>query len=327
MGYCYLAIVADGARLAEEAIERLREEGLEECAAFDSLRLFRSSGTPSLRLPYGGVIIGHLFSRACRPIRQADELPPLATPTQARQYLLDHCWGEYVLIDSIASGLQVMRDPSGGVGCFYSLADDRGFFTSDVGLAERLCLFRKRIDWDYIAQCLVYPHQKRARTGLAGISELLPGSSLTIHGDRAAATPVWCPWRFVARETRHENLNEAVASVRTTVSSVVQAWAAVDPPILLELSGGLDSSIVAACLKETSAQVSCCTLVTPVPGADERPYASLMAEELGVELHARTLQYEDARFDFRPPANAATPRIWAFQSASDAVKQSLADHL
>lgn len=326
MGYRYLAIVGDGPR-GEEFTERFGEEDVEKRAAFGSLQLFCSKSTPSLQLPYGGVVIGHLFSHAGQSIRRADELPPLATPALAQKYLLGQCWGEYLLIDPIGDGVQVVRDPSGGVGCFYSLADGRGFLTSDVGLAERLRLFRKSIDWTYIAQCLVYPHQKRTRTGLAGISELLPGSSLTFRGDQASVTSVWCPWTFVAREARHSNLPEAAASVRATVSSVVQAWASVDPPILLELSGGLDSSIVATCLKETSAQVSCCTLVTPAPGADERLYASLMAEALGVPLHARTLRYEDARFHFPPPVSAATPRIWAFQSASDAMKQALADGL
>ncbi|WP_317617731.1 asparagine synthase-related protein [Stenotrophomonas maltophilia] len=326
MGYRYLAIVGN-APWGEEPMEQFGQEDIEERAAFGSLRLFCSRSTPSLQLPYGGVVIGHLFSRACRPIRRADELPPLTPPALAQKVLLDQCWGEYLLIDPIAGGMQALRDPSGGVGCFYALADGCGFLTSDVGLAERLHLFHKHIDWDYIVQCLVYPHQKRTRTGLAGISELLPGDLLTFHDDQAAAEPVWCPWTFVEREARHSDLAEAAASVRTTVSSVVRAWAAVDPPILLELSGGLDSSIVAACLKETGAQVSCCTLVTPVPGADERSYASLMAETLGVELHAQTLRYEDARFHFQPPANAATPRIWAFQNASDTVKQSLADRL
>jgi asparagine synthase (glutamine-hydrolysing) len=160
---------------------------------------------------------------------------------------------------------------------------------------------------------------KTGRTGLTGINELLPGCSLRVVGPEKTTRLEWSPWRFVAADKRCGDSREAAAAIRAAVAMVVRAWANVDESILLELSGGIDSSIVGVCLRETRATVVCLSVVTPTPGADERRYARLVAEKLGVELNADTLRFEDALFDFAPPSHPAMPRIGPLQYAIDEV--------
>lgn len=321
MSYVYIALLASGERQLREAANRhammLREMRMVAHTLSAPIALYTSKETPTCRLPGGGMLIGRAFHRDGRPLEPAS-IPESTSHSHIRQYLLDHCWGEYVLVEPAtggAPGYRFMRDPSGAVACMYAIYEGRGFVTSDISLAARLGLYRKRIDWKTIQHRLTYPHLKTSRTCLVGVHELLPGYSQCSGVGGSAAEQEWSPWKFVAPEERHDDPNRAAADVREAVMTAVATSAPAGEPTLLELSGGLDSSIIAACLKGTQAHVTCCTLITPVPGADERSYANKMAEYLGVELRSMKLGFESARFAFEPPAQLANPGMAALQYA------------
>ena len=326
MGYRYIALIheprydSDRAHAINAALLGM---GLQHRLKAGHFELFAASETPTLLLADGGILIGHLFSRDDAAIIDGSQLPTFSCNTQLHRYLLENFWGEYLIFQPITGSndaLIVTREPSGGVPCVYSsLQNSCSFITSDISIATGINLYQKRIDWDYITRNLTYPNQKSIRTGLAGISELLPGSTLRWAGTNLVTEQNWNPWDFVAPDRRHTDPSKAVAEVRKTVTSAVRAWANVDQSILLELSGGLDSSIVAACLRSTPARVVCCTLVAPVPGADEQQYASLIAAELGVELQTKMLDFEKALFSFVPASSTVSPRIGALQYAIDRV--------
>ncbi|MEE7547747.1 asparagine synthase, partial [Xanthomonas sp. Kuri4-1] len=261
-----------------------------------------------------------------RPVDQAAWAQAASAPALV-QHLLEACWGEYLLLvpGREAGAVTVMRDPSGGVGCVYALRE--GFLTSDITLATRAGLYARQVDWEFIQGTLRYPHHKAGRTGLAGLRELLPGCRLDLDRAGAHVEPVWSPWAFVAPACRHRDRATAQAEVRHAVASSVRQWADTDAAVLLELSGGLDSSVVAACLAGTPARVACCNLVTPVPGADERSYARRMAEALQVELQVRTLGFEQTPVDCPPPAHAVMPGTGFLQHASNALKEAIGRQL
>lgn len=325
MGYRYLALINSsrcGNGCAPELESRLRAAGLQHRLTLGPIELFADRQTPTLRLGGGRVLVGHLFSRDGSPVAEGPHLHSDLCDTQFRKRLIDSFWGDYLLLQMDmrkGSGLAVMREPSGGVPCLYSLQDGSGFITSDFSLASGVGLHEGHIDWDYIVQYLTSSHQKSKRTGLLGVSELLPGWTLKLTCTELTTEQDWSPWEFVAPERRYSDPREAADGVRTAVASTVRAWAEVDRSILVELSGGLDSSIVAACLRNTRARVACCTLVTPVPGADERQYARLVTEALGVELQTRSLGFEHACLSFIPSWSTASPRIGSFQHAVDSV--------
>lgn len=330
MGYQYLALVkacpsANTLRVSEAQADLLHIRGLRPCLTAGSLQLYVSAETPVLPVP-GGVVIGHLFSNDGMPAKPGAFPTPLDRAALAK-HLLERYWGEYLMFqpanESVA-GLDVLREPSGGVSCVYAIESGTGFITSDISLATSLGLYHQQVDWDFISQAVVYPHVKTARTALTGVRELLPGCSLLLRSMNTVVREDWSPWTFVARSHRHRVAQEATAEVRTTVTSVIKTWAETDKAILMELSGGLDSSIVATCLHGTDAQVSCCTMVTPVPGADERQYARLVTDALGLKLHAMELGFESARFDLTPPALTTTPRLGVLQRVSHEILEAAA---
>lgn len=330
MGYHYIALVDDARRDGEGALQiknALEREGMEHKVAAGRLWLFTSHETPTLLLHNGCILIGRIFLRDGTPVLDDSRVPTFSSDTLLRRHILENYWGDYIFIQPAsdgAQGLTVMRDPSGGVPCVYSLQGCSGFLTSDISLVTKIGLYQKRIDWDYINSFLTYPQLKTRRTGLLGINELLPGCTLQLTATEPATERAWSPWHFVASKQRHSDPLDAAANVRRSVISAVKAWAETDRSVLLEMSGGLDSSIIAACLREARADVACCTLVTPLPGADERQYANLIAKALGVELRAEMLEFEHARFDFPPPSSTASPRIGSLQYAIDSVVSAVA---
>lgn len=326
MAYRYIALTNERTREGERAsaIEAaLGEAGIRYRLTAGIVDLYAARETPTLLLADGSVIIGHLFSRDRTPITEGAQIPASLCNAKLRRHLLENYWGEYLLLQPLPrddGGLAVTREPSGGVPCVYASIDNDGIFlTSDISFATAIGLYRRKIDWDYIACSLTYPNQKVTRTGLVDVSELLPGFTLRFTDKNLVTEQDWSPWDHVARERRYRDPRQAAIAVRESVASVVSGWAETDEAILLEMSGGLDSSVVAACLRDTSARVICCTLVTPVPGADERQYARLVAEQLGVDLRAIMLDFQNAQFCFTQASRTTSPRAGALQYAINAV--------
>lgn len=284
------------------------------------LTVYASPETPTLSIPGRGVLIGHLFKRDGKPFTSSDSLPSDVDAGALCGHLAQSFWGEYILLHAPETGdgrVTAMRDPSPSAGapCLYSLDGGRGFLTSHISLARSLGLIDTRIDWDFIAHNLQHPHVKNGQTGFVGVRELLPGCAIDISAHGGTLGLVWQPWRYAQPESRHHDRRQAADDVRHAITTAVRSWAGVDESILLELSGGLDSSIVGISLQGASADVTCCTLVPPVPGADERRYAQQIANALGVELQAEALSFEAAVFDFDATWQPAVPRIGLLQYA------------
>ncbi|MEQ7989536.1 asparagine synthase-related protein [Xanthomonas hortorum] len=321
MNYRYIVLVECDSGHEAHATQQaaLSEMGMKSRLLQGAVRLFVSRDTPTLPIPGHGAIIGHVFTREGQPVTEALAFMQCRDYAELEKHLLENCWGDYILIHSSgASGrpLNILRDPSGGLPCVYSFQGSNGFITSSISIAIRLNLCRRQVDWAYISHGLTFPYLRTARTGLSEISELLPGCSLNLHGAVAVVRLAWSPWTFVAAGQRYGSPEEAAANVRQAVASTVRALAELDGDILLELSGGLDSSIVAACLRDVDVRVTCCTVVTPLPGEDEQHYAKQMTDHLGTDLHSLNVSSKDAHFHFTPSPDAVAPGMGILHQTS-----------
>jgi asparagine synthase (glutamine-hydrolysing) len=298
MGCRYIALLNDGVGVADDGgwlpIDKFRHLALEHRGRVGRATIFTSKETPTLSLPGGAVLLGDLYDSDGRPVANEACFQYLPTQRALRQHLLDHCWGEYLLIqpvDEDSDGVAFMRDPSGAVACAHS--PKNGFVTSDPSIASHLGLYREKIDWEFVSHCLIYPYMKISRTGLAGIRELLPGCVLTVANKTTHTELAWSPWNFVVPTERQCDPIVAAQTIRDVTTSVVRAMAEADESLLLELSGGLDSSIVGVSLASARARIEACNAISPLPGADERLYAKQLADQLGIELLQRLLGFDE----------------------------------
>lgn len=320
--------VPDDLQAAQLAM--LQAAGMHPQAAVGAARIFASEHTPVLCLPGGGVVIGELYNDKGRRVRTTEQLAGVHRCGDIVRYLLDAFWGDYIIVHPVAEtpgAFSITRSPSHACAleCVYSLPDRRGFATSDISLAGHLQPSDRRVDYDHVATRLVYPELKTRSTGLADVNELLPGSTLHVADDRASVVQSWDPWSFVRSDQRIRDPQAAALEVRRAVMKVVRAWAENDRSVLLELSGGLDSSIVGAALGRVNGLVTCATLTSSAPGADERDYACLVAQMLGAELSTIQMEYDDARFEFPLPLQSIVPVMGPLQYVVDALMKEGAE--
>ena len=253
--------------------------------------LFTSPEIECLSLGASGAVIGTLFHRhgPARPIHALDDADARSIAATAGAQLLADFWGGYIVLIEAADGPLLLRDPSGALPCYLALHADYLFGASDVDLLLKTGAVPTSIDWRALAAHLYSAGLPGSRTVLAGIEELLPGFSVRVSDRSEAQQRCWSPWHHVSNGPAHE-LGATAQALRRIVVQCVRGWAANRTRIVLSLSGGLDSSIVAAALAGSGApEVHCVTMFGDDPTGDERDYARALCQALGLPCTNATI--------------------------------------
>jgi asparagine synthase (glutamine-hydrolysing) len=239
-----------------------------------------------------GVILGKVFDRDARAI-PADHfaLRPdesAAAVHSAGRLLVEKYWGRYVaFIASRHRGWRVLRDARGGLPCFrvQHHGVDIVFSWLEGILRSLISLPLPGIAWDCVAAHLAFGSLNGRPTALEGITQVLPGEAVPVGGDEAVSQLLWTPTACAGAEPI-DDVPAACDALRGTVRRCVQAWAGTYPALVLRLSGGLDSSILASCLAadQIPVPVTCLNYHSPGADSDERAYARLAAQRAGREL-------------------------------------------
>lgn len=241
-----------------------------------------------------GVVLGTLFERPASDhdvaAVQIGSLSPeerqLISRSNSRR-LLEKYWGRYVGImrDPATSDCYALRDPSGLLPCYHCVVNGvHVLFSSLPDLLQLGVHFP--INWDYVRTYLLSFGLHECRdTGLIGISTLLPGECLRIRNEQCTWQQHWNALQ-ISQEERIEDRSEAISQLRSVTRMCVQSWAADRNHVLHKLSGGLDSSIVLACLQAATGRkrLTCFNQYSSGSGADERHYARLAADRAGCTL-------------------------------------------
>lgn len=243
------------------------------------------SGEPALAVDDGGLVVGTVFRPGVAgPLAAFGAAGAAAVAATAGQYLFDYCWGDYVAILPTADGVRVLRAPFGGLPCLLCRVDGIELAASDVDLLETVGGYRRAIDAVALVRHLAAGDIRRSETCLAGVSEVRGGDRATLTGTGTTRDTGWAPWRFAGeRGQLHDRVEADRRLFQQTLYCVRERSAGLIRPLLL-LSGGLDSSIVAAALAATNRAFACLTFATENPTGDERSFARLVADALGRPL-------------------------------------------
>ncbi|MBA4090938.1 MAG: hypothetical protein C0494_10130 [Sphingobium sp.] len=229
-----------------------------------------------------------------------------ARPANAKA-LLESAWGMFVGLRAGPGGeISIVRDPSGQLPCYYR-ADGAGWIiASDLDLLRSADRLAFDIDWDEVADELLFPNHFSDRTALAGVRELLAGEILVISGGRLRTEVAWSPWDHAGAPIGQRQ--EAVERLRRSFAMVHEAIADRFPRPLITVSGGLDSSIVATQMSLHTAGARHLTFYTPSdPLGDERSYARVVAEACAAPL--TEAPYAAADFAINCRTDMPLPRL------------------
>jgi asparagine synthase (glutamine-hydrolysing) len=254
-----------------------------------------------------GAVIGKLFHRhgpsAQLTTLSRDDADALRS-SQCRR-LIDRYWGGYVAIVRSHDGVHVLRDPSGALPAYYLKSRGNTIVASDADLLLDAGLLVPDIDWSVLGGSLYLPDIPMSRTSLAGVSDLRAGTMLSLASTHHRVQELWSPWDHIGHN-RDEHVDANATRLRHVVQSCISAWASCYRRPLIGVSGGLDSSIVAASLATTAAEITCLTMSTEDPVGDERDFARAIASHIGAPLIEN--RYEFADVDISRSATAHLPR-------------------
>lgn len=283
----YLIVVASGLDAEFASVEQLvARTTLTRAYQAEGLLLLVNNSEDVLLLPNAtGFIIGKLFHRHGVPeqITQLSRVDAENICKTAGRHLIERYWGSYIAAIRTNNGYVVVRDPSGGLSCYFASQKDCTAFASDGPILIDAGLFCATVDWDAVGRIL-YQHQlPPERMALSGMYQLHAGCALTLRQNEKVTTTYWIPWDHIECRTGAQPGSSSDRLARAVLTAH-NAWASCYPNALVGLSGGLDSSIVAICLAEANASVSCLTATTSDPVGDERIYAREVCQAIGAQL-------------------------------------------
>jgi asparagine synthase (glutamine-hydrolysing) len=190
--------------------------------------------------------------------------------------------------------------------CYLARHQDYILAASDVDLLLATGM-ETWLDWSALALHLHSAGLPTRRTVLGGIEELPPGFSIDLTGKSDHPSPCWSPWDHVRP---HDALDAQHLSerLRRTIMHCIRSWTCSSKHLLLSVSGGLDSSVVAASLAATRAPpVDCLTMFSSDAGGDERTYARALCQRLDLPLREQLYRVEDVDIDAALGAHLPRP--------------------
>jgi asparagine synthase (glutamine-hydrolysing) len=175
-----------------------------------------------------------------------------------------------------------LLDPTGGFSLYRATVDNITVYFSLLEDYAQIARGPLEVNWDYIAAYMVMPALEARETGIVGISEVHGGECEQINPHDLSVRCYWHPAKFA--DNRREDTEGIAKELRNTVRTSVESWGSGHAKVLHTLSGGIDSSIVLACIRgaKRADEVTCLTYYGG--GADERAYARLMASTYGAKL-------------------------------------------
>ncbi len=303
----------------------MAETGLPRVFSGPGLDIYGDGPAPVLLAGNSGIVLGPIFRKDGAmdgvTVFEDDQLRRIAG-SRGKQ-LIEHCWGDYLAFIADGGAASVMRPPLSYLGCLH--AGHRGvtLIASDLELLARCGVPVEEPDWSEIASHLRTDGLRGPATCVQGVGELLWGNRLVVTKDETHIEPCWLPWDF-ALAARSGSSADLARELRELTLACVKAQVRHLVAVDAMLSGGLDSSILTACLAGSGVQLTCLNITYGDANGDERLYARAVAAHLGVplfEIEPRIAEVDLARC---ATPGLARPIARAFLQTSRLAKHRLA---
>jgi asparagine synthase (glutamine-hydrolysing) len=180
--------------------------------------------------------------------------------------------------------LLAARDRAGEKPLYYTLTSHGLLLASEIKALLSRVEVRRDLDLDALDQFLTYEYIIAPRTIFQGIQKLAPAHYLVYRDGVVTTTRYWDAADVVERPWTDR---EAADALRETLRGAVRSQMMADVPIGIFLSGGVDSSAVAALLSEDrkNAGVSSFSMGFADGSYNELPYAREIASLFNTSHH------------------------------------------
>jgi asparagine synthase (glutamine-hydrolysing) len=214
----------------------------------------------------------------------------------------------FAIWDGRRRRLLLGRDRVGIKPLYYRLEGQRLIFGSELKAILRAPDVPREIDIAALREYLALEYVPSPKTILRGIHKLPPGSLLSWHQDdgRHTIAQYWdVDLRAGERNGSPRSLDDEAEALHSVLREVVRKELISDVPVGVFLSGGVDSSTVAAMMAELSpGNVNSFSIGFTDTSFDESRHARRVAQHLGTNHRELTLEPE-AVLDLIPTVTAA----------------------
>ena len=193
----------------------------------------------------------------------------------------------FAVWDRHEQALHLVRDRVGVKPLYYAFAGDAVLFASELKALAAHPSFRGEIDRDVVALYTRYGYVPAPYSIYRDTYKLRPGTILTVKpgGGRPEPRPYWDLHEVAARAQAapfRGSDAEALDALHALLTDAVGLRMISDVPLGVFLSGGIDSSIVAAMMqRQNAAPVKTFSIGMADSGYDESRYARAVAQHLG----------------------------------------------
>jgi asparagine synthase (glutamine-hydrolysing) len=193
----------------------------------------------------------------------------------------------FALWDAAHRRLVLMRDRLGIKPLFYAWRDGRLAFGSEIKAVLAGVELERGLDDQALAEYLWYGNAFEDRTIYRAVRTLEPGHRLVVEDGRSRIEPWWRIEKWLARAPQLTDPREAAVAVRDAVDAAVARQLMSDVPVGIFLSGGVDSSSIAAsaAMKSGRRLASYSVGFDYEHGINELPKARRVAQMLGLDHH------------------------------------------
>ncbi len=205
----------------------------------------------------------------------------------------------FALWDGRSRQLLLARDRFGIKPLYYAQAGSQFAFASEIRpLFALLPQLARRAHPPALAAMFRWGFIPTPQTAFAGVFQLPAAHMLVAREGEVAIRPYWQLQFPADGDYLNVTLNEAVDGFVARLRDAVSAWRMSDVPVGSLLSGGIDSSTLAALLTETSGPIHTFHIRFEAAGHDESAYAQQVAQAIGSQHH--TLDFTQTDFNLLP---------------------------
>jgi asparagine synthase (glutamine-hydrolysing) len=205
---------------------------------------------------------------------------------------LDRLDGMFALAlwDARRRRLVLARDRMGEKPLYYAIADGFLVFASELTSLRAYSGIRSDLDLRSLSQYLALEYVPAPNTILRGVQKLEPGQALVLEDGK---TRLFTYWQLDGRRTIEKlDYGEAVTRLRTLLDDAVKSRLVSDVPLGVFLSGGIDSSTIAA-LAARHGALDTFAIGFREPTFDESQHALRVAAHIGSRHRDRLLRAEE----------------------------------
>lgn len=197
----------------------------------------------------------------------------------------------FALWDSRRKKLFIARDRFGEKPLYYGVFDKKLFFASEPKALLAHHAVKPGLNLHALRQYLSFDYVPAPFSIYEGVKKLPAAHTLTVEDGKVKTERYWR--LSFKKENPKQTIDEAAERLRELMADAVRMRLVSDVPLGVLLSGGVDSSAVAAFASQASSEpIKTFSISFAEPSFDESSYARRVSEHIGTQHHEHHLSVD-----------------------------------